>query len=432
MKNVYKGIINYDNEVVFAPIPTEEDYELIKGMMGTEEIPRDGLYVYKVLLCDNMVDRDSQMFTHKSLERIRDLYIGKVGIKDHSPTAGNIHSRIYKTELVVDEGKQNELGDNYEYVLGYAYTINNEENKAFINEIRGGLKKEVSVGLSNRSLICSICNKEMYSDGHEHVEGETYGGEKCIGLIDDVDDVYEFSFVAIPSQRKAGIIKAFNKKEENSMNLKQIALKICKSADVAPEDAEKLMEEIEKVYKPDTVRKALEEERDKLKEDLAKALKEVEEGRVRRTEEYIDNLIDSMKPKNDKMRALARRAIEELIRVDTDGKLTTESEREIRDELESDEYRPLFNGGSEDTDDEDVEKSGFADYEEDTHAIDEAAALEEEREEIINRLESGEYSGFGKGYEVKSKKKNLEFTRKQVNKLNSHSGMSRKGIHYGN
>lgn len=427
MKNIYKGVINYNNDVVFAPIPSDEDYEIIKGMMGAEEIPKEELYVYKVLLCDNMVDRDNERFTHKSLERIRDLYVGKVGIKDHSPTAENIHSRIYKTELVVDDDKQNDIGEPYEYVLGYAYTINNEENKNFINEIRGGLRKEVSVGLSNQSLICSICGKEMESEGHQHVEGETYEGEKCIGLIDDVDDVYEFSFVAIPSQRKAGIIKAFNKKEEKHMTLKQIALKICKSADVAPEDAEKLLEEIERVDKPDKARKALEEERDKLKEDLSKALKEVEEGKIRRTEEYVDRLIDSMKPKNDKMRALARRAIEELIRVDTDGKLTDESEREIRNELESDEYRPLFKEY-----DEDMNKSGFENSEEDTHAIDEAAALEEEREEIINRLESGEYSGFGKGCGSGSKKKSLDFTHKQTRKSSNYSGASLKGIHYSN
>lgn len=432
MRNVTKGVINYTDDVVFAPIPSDEDYEIIKGMMGAEEIPKEELYVYKVLLCDNMVDRDSERFTHKSLERIRDLYVGKVGIKDHSPTAENIHSRIYKTELVVDESRHNDVGDSYEYVLGYAYTINNEENKAFINEIRGGLRKEVSVGLSNKSLICSICGEEMESEGHQHVEGETYDDEVCIGLIDDVDDVYEFSFVAIPSQRKAGIIKAFNKKEERhmSLSLKQIALKICKSADVAPEDAEKLLEEIDRVDKPDKARKALEEERDKLKEDLEKALKEVEEGRTRRTEEYIDRLIDSMKPKNDKMRALARRAIEELIRVDTDGKLTNESERDIRNELESDEYRPLFKATRED--EEDMDKSGFEDSEEDTHAIDEAAALEEEREEIINRLESGEYSGFGKGCGSSGKKKSVEFTRKQVSKSRTSNGASCKGIHYSN
>lgn len=394
-----KGVVNYSNNVVFSPTPSDEDYELIKSMMPSDEISKESLFVYKVLLCDNMTDRDNERFTHKALEELTKLYVGKVGIEDHDPTVKNAHSRIYKTELIVDENMKNDIGEPYEYVLGYAYTINNEKNKSLIEEIKSGLKKEVSVGVSNNSLICSICGHEIGKDGCIHKEGNTYDNVKCVGLMDGIDDVYEWSFVSIPSQRKAGVIKSKSVskvKEEKLMSLKAAALKVIKSANVAPEDVEELLAEIDKVDKPDKAMKALQDENAKLRDDLEKAVKEVEENRVRRTEEYIDSLIDSMNPANDKMRALARRAIDDLIKVDEDGKLTDESERAIKEELESDEYRPMF-------------KSGMTDPEEDTHAIDEAADLEEEREEVINRLESGQYSGFGKSYEPKHR--DVDFTR---------------------
>lgn len=398
-----KGVVNYVEGVKFDPIPTVEDFEAIKGFMQSDDIKREDLFVYKVLLCDNMVDRDYERFTHHSLEELAKLYIGKVGIEDHSPTVKNTHSRIYKTELVVDKDRKNDLGEPYEYVLGYAYTLNNEKNRQLIEEIQGGLKKEVSVGISNHSLLCSICGHEMYSEECHHKKGEEYEGVKCVGLMDGVDDVYEWSFVAIPSQRKAGVIKSATppliKKEAKLMGLKSAALKVLKSASVASEDAQELLDEIDKVDKPDEAMKALQDENEGLKAELEKVKKEVEEARTRRVEEFIDKLIDDMKPRNDKMRALARLAIEELIRVDTDGKLTDESERDIRNELESDEYRPLFEEA----------KNGS---EEDTHAIDEAAALEEEREEVLQRLESGQYSKIGE------RSKGLDFT---------HSSASPKG-----
>lgn len=413
-----KGVVNFRDNIVFSPIPSDEDFEMIKQMMPSDEVSKDSLFVYKVLLCDNMVDRDYERFTHKALEELAKLYVGKIGIEDHNPTVKNSHSRIYKTELITDENIKNDLGEPYEYVLGYAYTINNEKNKSLIEEIKSGLKKEVSVGVSNNSLICSICGHQLGEDGCQHIEGQDYDGVKCIGLMDGIDDVYEWSFVSIPSQRKAGVVKSKQieqtKKEEKVMSLKAAALKIIKSANVAPEDAEALLAEIDKVDKPNEAMKALQDENDRLKTDLEKAMKEVEENKVRRTEEFIDRLIDSMEPKNEKMRALARRAIEELIRVDDDGKLTDESERAIRDELESDEYRPLF-------------KSGDPDYSEDTHAIDEAAALEEEREEIIHRLESGEYSGFGKSH-APTKSKDIDFSRTSTKKSQGSSYTQKTGV----
>lgn len=352
MKELYKS--RKVEAEKFDPIPSAEDFEIIKGFLTSDDIKREDLFVYKVKLCDNLVDRDYERFTSDSLEKLKELFTGVVGIEDHNPQAHRAHSRIYKTEHIIEKSPEGEEGDTYEYVLAYVYTFNNEKNKQLIDEIKSGIKKEVSVGISNNKLTCSICGKDIHKDC-DHIPGMEYNGKQCVGLIDGVDDVYEWSFVAVPAQRKAGVVKSIKleeqkilKKEARTMGLKAAALKVIKSAGVAPEDAEELLEEIEKVDKPDEATKALEDENTKLKDDLEKLKKEVEEGRVRRVEERIDQIIDEMKPKNDKMRALARRAIEELIRVDTDGKLTDESERDIRNELESDEYRPLFEGSDED------------------------------------------------------------------------------------
>lgn len=52
---------------------------------------------------------------------------------------------------------------------------------------------------------CSICGKENC----EHHGGERYDGKLCFFTLLDPVDAYEWSFVAVPAQRKAGVIKSF-------------------------------------------------------------------------------------------------------------------------------------------------------------------------------------------------------------------------------
>ena len=41
----------------------------------------DELYVFSVILCDNEVDRDSERFSDNALETLRNLFVGKTGIR---------------------------------------------------------------------------------------------------------------------------------------------------------------------------------------------------------------------------------------------------------------------------------------------------------------------------------------------------------------
>ena len=41
-----------------------------------------------------------------------------------------------------------------------------------------------------------------------HVKGEDVDGVPCVGNLDDPKDAYEWSFVAVPAQRGAGVTKS--------------------------------------------------------------------------------------------------------------------------------------------------------------------------------------------------------------------------------
>ncbi len=52
---------------------------------------------------------------------------------------------------------------------------------------------------------CSICGRESC----DHQPGKLYGDELCYMTLSQPTDAYEWSFVAVPAQRRAGVIKAY-------------------------------------------------------------------------------------------------------------------------------------------------------------------------------------------------------------------------------
>ena len=49
--------------------------------------------------------------------------------------------------------------------------------------------------------VCSICGSDYGSCGHR--KGESYDGQVCCAILQEPMDAYEFSFVAVPAQKKA-------------------------------------------------------------------------------------------------------------------------------------------------------------------------------------------------------------------------------------
>ncbi|MGM9528324.1 MAG: hypothetical protein ACI3UZ_08295 [Oscillospiraceae bacterium] len=172
------------------------------------ELTAEQVYTFSVVLCDNEVDRDFERFSDEALGELAELFIGKTGIFDHEWKAANQTARIYRTELI-GNGELNSLGQPYKALKGYAYMLRSEKNAELIEEIDAGIKKETSVGCSVKGRRCSICGKELKAGGCGHVKGREYDGRLCYVELFDVSDAYEWSFVAVPAQTKAGVIKHF-------------------------------------------------------------------------------------------------------------------------------------------------------------------------------------------------------------------------------
>ena len=168
------------------------------------ELKADEVYTFAVRLCDNEVDRDGERFPRATLEELAALFVGKSGIFDHEWTARGQAARIYRTEVVEEEGLCS-AGEKRCYLKGYAYMLRGGENDGLIGEIEGGIKKEVSVGCSVAHCRCSVCGEEMGACAHR--KGERYGGKLCCAELVGAQDAYEWSFVAVPAQPRAGVLK---------------------------------------------------------------------------------------------------------------------------------------------------------------------------------------------------------------------------------
>ena len=189
-----------------APVGTAQELEAINAFAKTE-LTAEEVYTFSVLLCDNEVDRDCERFSEDTLKELSELFVGATGICDHDWRSDNQVARIYRTELITDPERKNSLGMPYVYLKGYAYMLRTEENATLIAEIEGGIKRETSVGCSVARSVCSICGSEIGSSDCGHLKGQTYGGKLCYALLEGAVDAYEWSFVAVPAQRNAGVIK---------------------------------------------------------------------------------------------------------------------------------------------------------------------------------------------------------------------------------
>ena len=187
-------------------VPGEADLKLIHRFTR-KELAADEVYVFSVKLCDNEVDRDGERFTTDCLRGLRELFIGKTGIFDHSGKSGDQVMRVYDAAVEADTGRLTSTGEPYAALCAKVYLLRSGENAALIRGIDAGIKKEVSVSCAVKRVTCSVCGKAFGMDGCAHKKGASYGGVKCPAVLDEPADAYEFSFVAVPAQPAAGVLK---------------------------------------------------------------------------------------------------------------------------------------------------------------------------------------------------------------------------------
>lgn len=220
---------------------TAEELELI-NTYTRRTLTAEEVYVFTVVLCDNDVDRDGERFTVESLFALEKLFVGKTGIFDHNPSAKNQTARIISCKVENVASRTTATGDEYFCLKARAYLPRTEGNSELIAALDSGIVKEVSVGCAVGKILCSVCGEDIGMCPHR--KGETYGGKLCCGELTEPYDAYEWSFVAVPAQKNAGVTKTAYGKE---IDMEGIMKKLSRgqSATFSDRDCKKLLEYID-------------------------------------------------------------------------------------------------------------------------------------------------------------------------------------------
>ena len=164
------------------------------------ELTAEEVFTFRMAACDNQVDRDHERFTDKALEGLAPLFVGKTVLMDHTWRATSQTARIYAADV-------EEHGEVKQLVLR-CYMPRSDATAGTVAAIEAGILRECSVGCAMGSAVCSICGTDQTKAYCEHRAGKTYDGQLCVMALDAPQDVYEVSFVAVPVQPEAGVIKS--------------------------------------------------------------------------------------------------------------------------------------------------------------------------------------------------------------------------------
>lgn len=181
-----------------------KDIDLI-NKLSKKSLKEDEVYIFPVRLCDNEIDRDAEAFSDDALLELKALSVGIPTLKNHSGSAEDLSARTFKTEVITDSSRKNFLGRDYKYLKAYCYIPKTDEHRKEIEDIEAGILKEASIACSVGKRLCSICGKA--AGECEHKKGESYDGRLCAHILENPRDAYEWSFVAVPAQKKAGVVK---------------------------------------------------------------------------------------------------------------------------------------------------------------------------------------------------------------------------------
>lgn len=204
----------------YQPAQTDEQEMELINRYARRALSPEEVYRFTVVLCDNDVDRDYERFTKQALEGLCALYVGKTGIFDHSMKSQHQAARIFSCRVEPVPGRVTQCQEPYFRLVARAYVPRLEKNADLIAELDSGIKKEVSVGCAMGEAACSICGADVRKKGCRHEKGKWYGGKLCHTVLDCPTDAYEWSFVAVPAQREAGVVKCYrpqSKKEDDPM-----------------------------------------------------------------------------------------------------------------------------------------------------------------------------------------------------------------------
>lgn len=181
--------------------PVDEGELALINKQTLRPLTAEEVFTFKLAACDSHIDRDNECFSRRALDGLAKLFVGRPVLRDHRWSAGAQTARVYAAE-VEDQGESARL------VLR-AYMPRTEATQNTIAAIESGILREASVGCCMGKAVCSVCGTDKVNASCSHIPGRVYDGRTCVVELDEAQDAYEVSLVAVPAQPAAGVVKCY-------------------------------------------------------------------------------------------------------------------------------------------------------------------------------------------------------------------------------
>ena len=207
MEDIRKGA------VVVKSAPSPGDMDLINAQ-SLRKLKEEEVFTFRIAAADDQVDRDFERFSPACLEKLAELFVGRTAISDHRWSSSGQMARVYAAAVEKESGVSR--------LILSCYMLRNEAAAPAIDAIEAGILREVSVGVAVKTATCSICGTDKAHGYCEHRPGKAYDGTLCTVELGDPADAYEVSFVAVPAQREAGVVKSYGGDKEPPKNVSNL------------------------------------------------------------------------------------------------------------------------------------------------------------------------------------------------------------------
>lgn len=180
------------------------------------DFPIEDLYIRKIMLANDQVDRSFERFDVGYLKRFAETIVGKSVLVGHEYGTAPV-GRFFAADVEVDERGWN-------WVAPWFYMPKSDGNALARDSIDSGVWSYASIGASvdYEGLRCDICGRPYYywlskADSDErcpHIMGEVYDGQVCTATWDstmsDMNRVeaVEGSIVYLGCQYEAAVAKS--------------------------------------------------------------------------------------------------------------------------------------------------------------------------------------------------------------------------------
>ena len=169
---------------------SDEDMGLI-NVYALRALSPEDVIVREALVCNDQPDSYDTQFTRAALDQVARMLPGSPVLRNHSTFGAD------DLPVGIWFSARTEERDGVYWVIARFYMIREPLTESIAARMDGGVVREVSVSwwMDRSALSCSICGNFPFADACTHTPGDTYGGRKCVTVMNAVESVEEASLV---------------------------------------------------------------------------------------------------------------------------------------------------------------------------------------------------------------------------------------------